>query len=94
MRQSFQLALNFNHSQLNNTPASEIPSEIPIDKISLQLLSPITSIYTGQILIYINGGLVGLAPPFVTYLSNWQATRASKIFMKLVAWKTKSFLIP
>ncbi len=32
MRQSFQLALNFNHSQLNNTTVSEIPPEIPIDK--------------------------------------------------------------
>ncbi len=32
MRQSFQLALNFNDSQLDNTTVSEIPTEIPIDK--------------------------------------------------------------
>jgi putative DNA methylase len=32
MRQSFQLALNFNDSQLDNTTVSEIPPEIPIDK--------------------------------------------------------------
>jgi adenine-specific DNA methylase len=32
MRQSFQLALNFNDSQLDNTTMSEIPPEIPIDK--------------------------------------------------------------
>jgi len=32
MRQSFQLALNFNDSQLDNTSVSEIPPEIPIDK--------------------------------------------------------------
>jgi len=32
MHQSFQLALNFNDSQLDNTPVSEILPEIPIDK--------------------------------------------------------------
>ena len=32
MHQPFQLALNFNDSQLDNTPVSEIPPKIPIDK--------------------------------------------------------------